>query len=45
MELDALAKADNTLFQGDDSALHKELLKTLCLSTRVKFPTRRLRTL
>lgn len=45
MELVSLAKADATLFQGKNGSLQDEMLQTLGLSGRVKFPIRRLVTL
>jgi hypothetical protein len=45
VELVALADADNTLFQGANGPIQKEMLEMLGLSGRVRFPTRRLVTL
>jgi len=45
MELAALAEQDSTLFQGTNTEVQKEMLETLGLSSRVKFPIRRLVTL
>ncbi|KAI1097120.1 hypothetical protein F4804DRAFT_328591 [Jackrogersella minutella] len=45
MELVSLAKADATLFQGKNGPIQDEMLQTLGLSGRVKFPIRRLVTL
>jgi hypothetical protein len=45
MELVSLARADTTLFQGKSGPIQDEMLQTLGLSGRVKFPIRRLVTL
>lgn len=45
MELVSLAEADPALFQGKRGPIQDEMLQTLGLSGRVKFPIRRLVTL
>lgn len=45
MELISLAKADKSLFQGNNGTVSEEMLLHLGLSGRVKFPIRRLVTL
>jgi hypothetical protein len=44
-ELATLSSRDNRLFQGSNRAVEQEMLEQLRLSSRVKFPVRRLVTL